>query len=126
MAKKKVQSEPEEQPTIEAVRMWSPDTDEPIVVPYVDPLIVEGEPMYRVSFSLPRAVLIALLEADNPLADVDRAYALNLLYPSGFGTYALTPLGKLVIDGTDVTALRHKMAAAWRDAHNRDIDGVKG
>lgn len=70
-----------------------------------------------VAFRLPRTVLIALLDPTSDLGDRALAEALGLLWVG-----ELTVLGKLIIDGTDRAALRHKLATAWRTAHNAEID----
>lgn len=80
------------------------------------------ERAYRVSFALPYGVLVALLDPEHKDADVDRAIEYHLIYGS---EGKLTQMGKLVLAGFDQTAVRHKMNAAWREQHNRDVGGVK-
>lgn len=77
--------------------------------------------MQGASVILPRAVLIALLDPAHVLADAETAEKLRLLEGG-----ELTPIGVLLIAGTDKTALGHKMAAAWRAAHNTALDSKKG
>lgn len=81
-------------------------------------LVEQDVSMQVASINLPRAVLIALLDPSHELADADMAEKLRLLEGG-----ELTPIGALIIAGTDKTALGHKMAAAWRAAHNRELDG---
>ena len=69
--------------------------------------------MQGASVVLPRAVLIALLDPAHELADAETAEKLRLIERG-----EPTPIGALVIAGTDQTALRHKMAARWRETHN--------
>jgi hypothetical protein len=73
----------------------------------------------RVSLALPRGVLVALLDPSHSLADTEGAVRLGLLGAGG----TLSPMGQLVRGGFDETAVRHKMLAAWREAHNREVDG---
>lgn len=84
-------------------------------------IVPDDTPMQHVGFILPRAVLIALLDPAHELADADAATGLGLLVDG-----ELTALGSLVISGTDKTALGHKMAAAWRVAHNAEVLNKKG
>ena len=78
------------------------------------------ERQYRVSFMLPFDVLVALLDQTHDLADwQDATFKYHLLED---GT--LTPIGQLVLDGFDQTAVRHKMNAAWRAKHNSETGGV--
>lgn len=87
----------------------------PIYTPILD------APLHAVSFALSRGVLVALLDSDHELADVAGATVLGLLSAEG-----LTNIGELVRAGiVDETAIRHKMATAWRNAHNAALGGKK-
>ena len=83
-------------------------------------VVPDDTPFQAVSLALPRAVLIALLDATHELADAESATGLGLLQDG-----ALTAVGALVIAGTDKTALGHKMAAAWRARHNTETDNKR-
>lgn len=84
-------------------------------------IVPDDTPQQPVSLILPRAVLIALLDPAHELADAATATGLGLLQDG-----AVTAIGALVIAGTDKTALGHKMAAAWRNAHNAKVLSKKG
>jgi hypothetical protein len=71
------------------------------------------EPMQFVQMVLPRTVLFALIDPAHPDANVPGAEYYGLLQQG-----ELTPIGALVLGGTDQTALRHKLVAAWRAATN--------
>lgn len=77
------------------------------------------ERQYPVVLTLPMSVLIAVLDKDHPLADVDGALHFGLLRIESFTP---SPLGELVAAGCDQTAIRHKMNAEWRRLHNQEID----
>lgn len=76
-------------------------------------LVAQDTPMQQCAVVLSRGVLIALLDPSHELADAETAEKLWLLDEG-----EVTPIGALVIAGTDQTALRAKMAAAWRNAQN--------
>lgn len=84
-------------------------------------IVPENTSQQHVGIVLPYGVLIALLDPAHELADAESATGLGLLQDG-----ALTAIGALVIAGTDKTALGHKMAARWRETHNRELDGKKG
>lgn len=88
----------------------------PEIVSVLDGL--KDEAHYRVSFSLPLSVLVAVLDLESPLANMKAAVECGLMESNG----VLTPVGRLVLGGFDETAVRHKMAAAWRIAHNAQVD----
>ncbi len=78
-----------------------------------------NEPHMVVTFTLPRNVLVALLDAAHSLADGYGAEHYGLLADG-----ELTPIGEKVLNGFDQTAVRHRMLAAWREQHNREVGGV--
>lgn len=87
------------------------------------------EATMRVSFALPRRVLMALVDSKHPESDTKSAIDLHLLSwerpdldPEDTRLLGLTELGKLVLDGCDVIALRHKMLAGYRAAQNKAVD----
>jgi hypothetical protein len=80
-------------------------------------LVDQNATLQGASVILPRAVLIALLDPTHELADAETAEKLRLIEGG-----EPTPIGALIIAGTDQTALRHKMAASWRAAHNSGLD----
>lgn len=80
-------------------------------------LVDQHATLQGASVILPRAVLIALLDPTHELADAETAEKLRLIEGG-----EPTPIGALIIAGTDQTALRHKMAAAWRASHNAALD----
>src|SRR5258708_7964375 len=67
------------------------------------------EQRYGVSFSLPRGVLVALLDPAHEMADVAGAEHYGLV-----DAYGLTAIGELVAGSFDAVAVRHKMNAAAR------------
>lgn len=87
---------------------------EPIYVPQAD------DPELNVTFTLPRAVLMALIDHTHPDASEFGASYFGLLTPAG-----LTPIGEKVLAGCDQTALRHQMAMAWRTAYNAALEPSK-
>lgn len=87
----------------------------PEIVSVLDSL--KDEAHYRVSFSLPLSVLVAVLDPEHSLANVEAATALHLLDGG-----KQTQIGELVAKSFDETAVRHKMNAAWRAAHNAQVD----
>lgn len=80
---------------------------------------IDGEDEQMVSFRFPRAVLYALIDPKFEGADVKRAVYMGLL--SFQQNPPLTELGQRILDGTDTTALRHKINTAYRTAHNRAV-----
>lgn len=86
------------------------------------PLFYPGEPLQFVALSLPFAVLYALIDPTYEGADVQRAERLGLL---GAAVGELSPMGELVLAGTDRTALQHQIATAWRQAHNAAVEPSK-
>lgn len=76
-------------------------------------------PRHGVSFTLPRGVLVALLDPAHTIADIDGARHLGLIDESG----NLTPIGEIARKSFDETAVRHKMLAAWRAQHNAGVSG---
>jgi hypothetical protein len=72
-----------------------------------------GDSIQSVHIALPRSVLFALIDPAHPDANVPGAEYYGLLQQG-----ELTPIGALVLGGTDQTALRHKLVAAWRAATN--------
>lgn len=83
-------------------------------------LTPEDERQYRVTFSVPYGVLVALLDVTHDDADWGRAIELGLI-----DNGVITKIGALVLGGFDKTAVGHKMAAAWRAAQNAKIDSDK-
>lgn len=77
------------------------------------------ETTQRVAFTLPRSVLAALLDPTHSIASVAGAEHYGLLKDG-----KLTPIGEIVAQSFDVIALRHRMLAAWREQHNREVGGV--
>ncbi len=77
------------------------------------------EPHMSVTFTLPRSVLIALLDSTSDMADVYGAQWYGVLDEHG----EITPIGHKILAGCDQTAVRHVMLAAWREWHNRAIRG---
>lgn len=131
MAKKKSETDPTTEQVVDvtsfAEKLETPAfvddvTSAPEVVEPETPLFIEGEDMQMVSLALPKAVLYALLDPSFEGADNKRASALGLL---DFRDLSLTPLGERVVAGTDVTALRHKIATAWRLKHNAELDAQR-
>ena len=75
-------------------------------------LFVKDEEEVSVRVNLPRAVVYALIDPTFYEADVHRALVLGLLDPSD--PNRITAFGHRVLDGCDVTALRHKIIRAKR------------
>jgi hypothetical protein len=87
-------------------------------VPYApDP----AAPRYAVSLTLPYGVLVAVLDSEHPDADVRGALYYGLIGAAG----EVTPMGEKVAAGFDRTAVGHKMATAYRNAHNAALDAKK-
>lgn len=135
MAKKKTEQEFDDQESIdyenvepEAVEFEIPEDWQPISGEATE-LVTETItlPDERVSFALPYGVLVALIDQDHDEADTLQADQLGLInsIETIYSPAGLTELGKLVLDGFDQTAVRHKMLAAWRAAQNAAIDSDK-
>ncbi len=116
MAKKKTTDEQtaEETQTIEQ--------QQPVAHEYPVWTANADEQRYIVSFSLPRGVLVALLDPAHEMADVAGAEHYGLLDRE---TGDLTAIGVNVLAGFDTIAVRHKMNAAARIAHNAQVDNRK-
>lgn len=65
----------------------------------------------KVTLSFSRAVLFALLDPDNALADSVEAQRLGLLNKKR----ELTPIGQLTLAACDVVYLRHKLIISVRN-----------
>lgn len=117
MAKKqeKPVDEPQDEQFEEQPEVEQPSSEAVVQSPVVD------ERQYRVSFSLPYGALVALLDLSHPDADSVGARRLGLELDNG----VLTAIGRLVLDGIDQTAIRHKMLAGYRAAQNALVDGDK-
>lgn len=64
----------------------------------------------RITIAVPKTALYALIDPDSTLADPGEAQRLGLLNKKR----ELTEIGKLVLDASDQTALRHKLIWAAR------------
>lgn len=97
------------------------DEDEGVMIEALLPTYVPSldEPELNVSFTLPRAVLMALIDPEHPEASGHGAVHFGLL---GAAVGELSPIGEKVLAGCDQTALRHQMATAWRTAYNAALE----
>lgn len=136
MAKKQTSPAPDEQPdddapigyeNVEPEWTEDPTTEAVITKPGGEAVALTppAQREYRVSFTLPYGVLVALLDPKHPDADLPRAVELGLFKRADMyvGDH-VTQIGFLVLAGFDKVAVGHKMAATWREQHNRGVDGA--